>query len=144
MQSRNLLWGLYHPTDYKTGKDWTARFGSLAQNNLYYDKEWENSSNTLKLTANETLIINILPELNIRSVFSYDNTQTKDHIYYSRNHYNGLSLGTVTEIQTRAPRSELEREAKRVVEQIPKMVPGKQRERPVIVQYILPIIFSVQ
>ena len=53
-------------------------------------------------------------------------------------------LGTITEIQTRAPRSELEREAKRVVEQIPKMVPGKQRERPVTVQYVLPIIFSVQ
>ena len=52
--------------------------------------------------------------------------------------------GTVTEIQTRAPRPELEREAKRVVEQIPKMLPGKQRERPVTVQYVLPIIFNVQ
>lgn len=53
-------------------------------------------------------------------------------------------LGTVTEIQTRAPRPELEREAKRVVEQIPKMLPGKQRARPVTVQYALPIIFNVQ
>lgn len=53
-------------------------------------------------------------------------------------------LGAVTEIQTRAPRVELEREAKRVVEQIPKMLPGKQRERPVTVQYVLPIIFNVQ
>ena len=53
-------------------------------------------------------------------------------------------LGTVTEIQTRAPRPELEKEAKRVVEQIPKMLPGKQRERPVTVQYVLPIIFNVQ
>lgn len=53
-------------------------------------------------------------------------------------------LGVVTEIQTRAPRPELEREAKRVVEQIPKMLPGKQRDRPVTVQYALPIIFNVQ
>ncbi|MGC1632297.1 MAG: energy transducer TonB, partial [Gelidibacter sp.] len=53
-------------------------------------------------------------------------------------------LGTVREIQTRAPRPELEREAKRVVEQIPKMTPGKQRERPVTVQYALPITFNVQ
>ncbi|MEO5787393.1 energy transducer TonB [Gelidibacter sp.] len=53
-------------------------------------------------------------------------------------------LGVVTEVQTRAPRPELEREAKRVVEQIPKMTPGKQRERPVTVQYVLPITFNVQ
>lgn len=52
--------------------------------------------------------------------------------------------GTVTEIQTRAPRLELEREAKRVVEQIPQMIPGKQRERPVTVQYALPIVFKAQ
>lgn len=53
-------------------------------------------------------------------------------------------FGSVTEIQTRAPRPELEREAKRVVEQIPIMVPGKQRERAVTVQYVLPIIFKVE
>ncbi|MBA6152247.1 energy transducer TonB [Gelidibacter maritimus] len=53
-------------------------------------------------------------------------------------------LGEVTEIQTRAPRPELEREAKRVVEQIPQMMPGKQRERAVTVQYVLPIIFKVE
>ena len=100
MQSRNLLWGLYWPTDYKTGNDWTARYGSLAQNNLYYDNEWENSGKTLRISATETLVINILPELSARSVFSYDNTQTKDHIYYSRNHYNGLALGTVSEMTT--------------------------------------------
>lgn len=51
--------------------------------------------------------------------------------------------GSVTEIQTRAPRPELEREAQRIVEQIPIMIPGKQRERPVTVQYVLPIIFKV-
>ncbi|MBP1672164.1 MAG: NB-Dependent Receptor Plug, partial [Bacteroidetes bacterium] len=28
LQSRNLLWGLYWPTDYLTGADWTARYGS--------------------------------------------------------------------------------------------------------------------
>ncbi|RXJ52795.1 energy transducer TonB [Gelidibacter gilvus] len=52
--------------------------------------------------------------------------------------------GNVTEIQTRAPRPELEKEAKRVVEQIPVMIPGKQREHPVTVQYVLPIIFKVE
>ncbi|HUP11979.1 MAG TPA: TonB-dependent receptor plug domain-containing protein, partial [Niastella sp.] len=43
-QVRNLLWPLYWPTDYKTGQPFTARFGSLAQNNLYYNNEWENNS----------------------------------------------------------------------------------------------------
>lgn len=101
MQSRNLLWGLYWPTDYKTGDDWTARYGSYAQNSIYYNKEWENKGTTLRISANETVVINILPELNIRSVFSYDNTQSKDHIYYSAKHFNGSTTnGTVTEMTT--------------------------------------------
>src|SRR5215203_4687419 len=37
MQSRNLLWPFYWPTDYKTSLPFTARFNSLAQNGLYYD-----------------------------------------------------------------------------------------------------------
>ena len=101
LQTRNLLWGLYWPTDYKTGNDWTARYGSYAQNNIYYDKEWENSGKTLRISANETVVINILPELNVRSVFSYDNIKAKDHVYYSAKHYNGSnSNGSVTEMST--------------------------------------------
>lgn len=99
-QTRNLLWGLYHPTDYKTGEPWTARFGSLAQNNVYYDNEWENSSRTLRISAIEGLKVNILPELNVQTLFSYDNVETKDHLYYSRLHYNGQGLGTVDEMST--------------------------------------------
>ncbi len=100
-QSRNLLWGLYWPTDYKTGAPWTARYGSYAQNDIYYDNEWENKGTTLRVTANETVVINILPELNLRSVFSYDNTQSKDHIYYSAKHFNGSTTeGTVSEMTT--------------------------------------------
>lgn len=99
-QTRNLLWGLYWPTDYKTGEPWKARFGSLAQNNVFYDQEWENSSKTLRVTANESLKVNILPELSVKTIFSYDNYETKDHIYYSREHYNGDGLGKVDEMST--------------------------------------------
>src|SRR5699024_5939931 len=99
-QTRNLLWGLYWPTDYKTGEPWTQRFGSLAQNNIYYDGEWENSSRTLRVNAIEGLKVNILPELSVRTLFSYDNIETKDHLYYSRLHYNGQGLGTVDEVST--------------------------------------------
>src|SRR5690606_25152348 len=101
LQTRNLLWGLYWPTDYKTGEPWTARYGSYGQNNIYYDNEWENSGKTLRLSANEALQVNILPGLHARTVFSYDITRTKDHIYYSANHFNGSnSNGTVSEMTT--------------------------------------------
>jgi len=101
LQSRNLLWGLYWPTDYLTGADWTARYGSYAYNPLYYNKQWENSSKMLKLSANETVTINILPELVLKSVLSYDNTQTRDHLYYSALHFNGSAdNGSVTEMST--------------------------------------------
>src|SRR5690606_24339864 len=52
--------------------------------------------------------------------------------------------GKVTDIKTRAPRKELEKEAKRVTEKIPQMIPGKQRDRAVSVMYNLPIVFDVQ
>ena len=87
MQSRNLLWGLYWPTDYKTGDPWTARYGSYAYNPVYYNNEWENNSRTLRISANESLTVKILPELTFKSIFSYDNTQTQDHIYYSNLHF---------------------------------------------------------
>ncbi|MDF3076726.1 MAG: rane protein [Sphingobacteriaceae bacterium] len=101
MQSRNLLWPFYWPTDYKTGQPYTARFGSLAQNNVYYDNEWENSSITRRITANETVNIKFLPELNLRSIFSYDNAQIKDHIYYSALHFNAAATnGAVNDMTT--------------------------------------------
>lgn len=52
--------------------------------------------------------------------------------------------GNVTEVQARAPHPELEEEAKRIIKELPHMQPGKQRGKPVIVSYALPIIFQVQ
>ncbi|MEN5235465.1 TonB-dependent receptor [Sphingobacterium faecium] len=99
LQTRNLLWPLYWPTDYKTGNEWTARYGSLAYNPLYYNKEWENSSKTSKISAVESLTLKLLPELTVKTIFSYDETESKDHIYYSAKHYNGSSTnGVVTEV----------------------------------------------
>jgi TonB-linked SusC/RagA family outer membrane protein len=100
-QVRNLLWPFYWPTDYKTGLPFTARFGSLAQNNIYYNDQWNNNSITKRFSVNETVTVNILPELNIKSVFSYDNSELKDHLYYSAIHYNGSSNnGSLTETGT--------------------------------------------
>ncbi len=101
MQTRNLLWGLYWPTDYKTGDDWTSRYGSYAYNGLYYSKEWENKSIDTRVSAIETLTLHLLPGLDVRSIFSYDNTNVRDHIYYSVNHYDGAATnGSVSEMRT--------------------------------------------
>ncbi|WP_299682434.1 energy transducer TonB [uncultured Dokdonia sp.] len=52
--------------------------------------------------------------------------------------------GEVTDIKARGPREELEIEASRVVDLLPKMTPGKQRGVPVGVIYNLPIAFKIQ
>ena len=101
MQSRNLLWPLYWPTNVVTGQPWTDRYGSYAYNPVYYNEQWENWTKMLKISANETLTIKFLPELIFKTVFSYDNTNTMDHIYYSALHFNGSSTsGSVNEMST--------------------------------------------
>ncbi len=102
MQTRNLLWGLYHPTDYKTGEPFTDRYGSLAYNSLYYRNEWDNKASTFKVQASEAITVKILPELIAKTIFSYDYTNTLDHIYYSRQHFNSPSIGEVTELATKS------------------------------------------
>lgn len=100
MQSRNLLFPFYWPTT-ADGEEWTGRYASYAYNALYQDKEWENSSVNLRIAGSETVTLHLLPGLDAKSIFSYDNTTVKDHVYYSPNHYNGTSSnGTVTETRT--------------------------------------------
>ncbi|MBT8384104.1 MAG: energy transducer TonB [Bacteroidia bacterium] len=52
--------------------------------------------------------------------------------------------GEITEVAARGPHARLEKEAIRVVELLPKMIPGKQRGRPVGVKYTLPITLIVE
>jgi protein TonB len=52
--------------------------------------------------------------------------------------------GNVTDVRSRAPHPALEKEAARVINLLPKMKPGKQRGKAVIVPYSLPIVFQVQ
>ncbi len=105
MQTRNLLWPFYWPTDYKTGKPFTARFNSLAQNGLYYDNEWENGTSDFRMLATESVVVRLLKSLELKSIFSYDNVNTKDHLYYSAKHFNGSATnGTVSEMSTNSTR----------------------------------------
>ncbi|MGS2727405.1 energy transducer TonB [Psychroserpens sp. BH13MA-6] len=52
--------------------------------------------------------------------------------------------GNIIGVQARAPHPGLEKEAKRVINLLPKMKPGKQRGKAVTVPYSLPILFQVQ
>lgn len=52
--------------------------------------------------------------------------------------------GKIGQIKTRAPHPKLEDEALRVINKIPEMQPGMQRDKPVGVRYTLPIMFKVQ
>ena len=52
--------------------------------------------------------------------------------------------GNITGVRSRAPHPRLEAEAARVINMLPKMKPGMQRGKAVIVPYSLPIVFQVQ
>ena len=52
--------------------------------------------------------------------------------------------GNVTSVRSRAPHPRLEKEAARVINLLPKMKPGRQRGKAVVVPYSLPITFLVQ
>ncbi len=52
--------------------------------------------------------------------------------------------GNIVNIKTRSKYKDLEKEARRVIQKLPKMQPGKQRDRPVNVTYSLPIVFNVE
>ena len=54
------------------------------------------------------------------------------------------TAGSIEILGARAPHTQLEKEAKRVVRSIPKMIPGRQRGRPVNVGYMLPITFEIR
>ncbi|TPV33937.1 energy transducer TonB [Paucihalobacter ruber] len=51
--------------------------------------------------------------------------------------------GLVTKIKTRGPDQILEKEAERIISLLPKMEPGKQRNKPVAVPYSIPINFKL-
>jgi len=51
--------------------------------------------------------------------------------------------GDITNINAKATHKRLEKEAIKVINKLPKMIPGKQRNRNVGVKYTLPIVFEV-
>lgn len=52
--------------------------------------------------------------------------------------------GEITDIRAKAPHPKLQAEAIRIINLLPKMIPGKQRGKPVGVKYTLPMRISVE
>jgi len=52
--------------------------------------------------------------------------------------------GSIGGIRMRGPDKNLEKEAARIIDKLPKMIPGKQRGRAVVVPFSLPITFKLQ
>lgn len=52
--------------------------------------------------------------------------------------------GSITDIRTRGPDKNLEKEANRIISKLPNMTPGKQRGRAVRVPFSIPITFRLQ
>lgn len=102
--ANNLLFPFYWPTDYKTGEEYKLRYSSLGYNPLFYDKQWENNSKTMRIVAAPSLTVKFLPGLTGKTIFSYDNAVVKDHLYYSPLHYHttygATANGTVFEYDT--------------------------------------------
>lgn len=51
--------------------------------------------------------------------------------------------GTISVIGTRGPDKNLEKEANRIIEALPKLIPGKQRGKPTPVTFAYPIVFRL-
>ena len=51
--------------------------------------------------------------------------------------------GNVVDIKARGPHPALEKEIKQVIASLPKMTPGKNKGKAVIVPYALPVVFEV-
>jgi protein TonB len=54
------------------------------------------------------------------------------------------SNGNISDIKARAPHKKLQLEAEKIIGSLPKMIPGKQRGKPVSVSYGLPIVFKIE
>ena len=52
--------------------------------------------------------------------------------------------GSISGVRTRGPDKNLEKEAKRIIDKLPRMTPGRQRGIPVRVPFSIPITFKLQ
>ncbi len=99
------------------------------------------SKEELKACLNKSLQIHIVRKFNADLAGTLGLEPGKKKIYIQ---FKILNDGTVKIVGARAPHPDLETEARRVVNLIPKMNPGKQGGKSVNVTYMLPLSFNVE
>ena len=83
----------------------------------------------------------------IKKNFSYPERAVEDQIQGRVNvEYLIGTDGKVTILRVKGPKGSelLEKEARRIIEKLPKLQPGKQRNKPVKVRHVVPINFKLQ
>ena len=91
--SRNRLYACYWPYD-EEGNLVKIRWNNTPYNILWYDDYWTNSSTVLKVSAIESLKLDIIPEmLSAQTTFSYDSYQVNDYAWYGPTHFYRSSKG---------------------------------------------------
>ncbi len=108
---------------------------------IYPGCENEKSKKEKKDCLNKSIQKLIARKFNIDLASELGLPQGKQKIYIQ---FRITKTGEIEIIGARAPHKRLETEAKRVVNLLPKMTPGKQRGRPVNVTYMLPISFNIE
>jgi protein TonB len=83
--------------------------------------------------VNKRFNVNLAEELGLEP------GKKKVYVLFKINH-----KGNITDVRARGPHKRLEKEAVRVVQLLPKMIPAKQRGKPVNIKYTLPITLEVR
>lgn len=87
----------------------------------------------IKLHVGKTFNVDLVQDLGLVA------GKKKVYVLFKINH-----KGNVTDVRARGPHKRLEKEAIRVVQLLPKMIPAKQRGRSVGITYTLPITLEVR
>lgn len=91
-----------------------------------------------KLCFQEKMQAHIIKEFRYPEVAVELNIQGRVYVQFAID-----SKGAITEIRTRGPDQNLEKEAARIIALLPPMTPGKQRGRAVKVPYSIPVNFRL-
>lgn len=108
---------------------------------VYPGCEKKKTNEEKKDCLNKEMQKHVAREFDINLATDLGLTQGKQRIYVQ---FKITSKGNIEIVGARAPHVRLEKEAKRVVNLLPKMTPGKQRGRAVNVTYMLPITFQIE
>lgn len=116
-----------------------VRFDVIEQVPIYPGCKGDNNR-LLKYCMNISIQKHVASTFNIKKTFNIG-LKGKQRVYVK---FKIMKNGEVKIMGVRAPHRRVEKEARRVVNKLPKMIPGVQDGRNVNVTYMLPIIFNVK